>query len=285
MAGAWTERFHEQLTEAVEREYERQRRQRPKRQGRPRKTVVTGYLIGDDSNDCYDFVEHHSILDYFQGANNFSKIYRHYNTTNYKYELFCFQRWFVLYEFIVATDIEKCLYLDSDTMLYSDITEEQIKFSQFDFTLSYQTCGSIFFLNRVQALADYCQFLIDIYSKKERYYYDRMLAQYAIFKKNRMAGGACDMTAFSFYGYDHFGEIGEVSQIIGGSVFDPGINVSQPGFEMEKGIKKIIWKNAIPYGVQLKTANEIKFNSLHFQGETKRLMREHYTGNIDEIRF
>jgi hypothetical protein len=49
VAGAWTERFHEQLAEAVDREHERQRRQRPKRQGRPRKTVVTGYLIGDDS--------------------------------------------------------------------------------------------------------------------------------------------------------------------------------------------------------------------------------------------
>ena len=49
VAAAWTERFHEQLTEAVEREHERQRRQRPKRQGHPRKTVVTGYLIGDDA--------------------------------------------------------------------------------------------------------------------------------------------------------------------------------------------------------------------------------------------
>lgn len=49
IAGAWTDRFHEQLTEAVKREHERQRRQRPKRQGRPRKTDVTGYLIGDDS--------------------------------------------------------------------------------------------------------------------------------------------------------------------------------------------------------------------------------------------
>jgi hypothetical protein len=49
IAGAWTERFHEQLTETVKREHERQRRQRPKRPGRPRKTVVTGYLIGDDS--------------------------------------------------------------------------------------------------------------------------------------------------------------------------------------------------------------------------------------------
>lgn len=49
VAGAWTERFHEQLSEAVAREHERQRRSQTKRQGRPQKTVVTGYLIGDNS--------------------------------------------------------------------------------------------------------------------------------------------------------------------------------------------------------------------------------------------
>ena len=245
----------------------------------------TIYLIGDNSNDCYNFVEHHLYLNYFQGAYDFSKIYRHYNTTSYKYEVFCFQRWYILLEFLVNNQLEKCLYLDSDTMLYTDITKEQIKFSQFDFTLSYKTCGSIFFLNRVEALADFCQFLTDIYTKKERLYFDRMLAHYMTFKKNGMAGGACDMTAFDFYGYDHFGEIGEVSQIIDGSLFDPGINVPHPGFEMEKGIKKIIWKDAVPYGVQLKTANEIKFNSLHFQGETKRLMGKYFTGIIEENRL
>jgi len=49
VAGAWIERFHEQMAEQVEAEHERQRRHRPKGTGRPRKTVVTGYLIGDDS--------------------------------------------------------------------------------------------------------------------------------------------------------------------------------------------------------------------------------------------
>jgi hypothetical protein len=241
-------------------------------------------LIGDDSNDCYNFVEYHSLSNYFQGANEFSKIYRHFNTTPYKHELFCFQRWFILHEFLVARKLEKCLYLDTDTMLYTDVTEEHKKFTSFDFTLSFKTCGSVFFLNRLEALADFCQFLTDVYTKKERLYFDRMIAQFATFKKNGMAGGACDMTAFDFYSYEHFGEIGEVSQIIDGSVFDPGINVPQPGFEMEQGIKKIVWRDAVPYGLQLKTAKEIRFNSLHFQGDTKRFMAKFYTGIVDEIR-
>jgi hypothetical protein len=243
------------------------------------------YLIGDSSNNCYDSVEHHSFSNYFQRAHDFSKIYRHYNTTDYEYEIFCFQRWYILLEFLVNNQIEKCLYLDSDTMLYTDITKEQKKFAQFDFTMSYKTSGCTFFLNRVEALADFCQFLTDIYTKKERLYFDRMLAHYLILKKNGLAGGACDMTAFDIYSYDHFGEIGEVAQIIDGSVYDPSINVPHPGFEMEKGIKKIIWKNGDPYGIQQRTAKEIKFNSLQFQGKTKHLMGDCYTGSIGEIRF
>lgn len=49
MAGAWMERFHEQLAARVRAEHARQSRERPKRSGRPKAIVVTGYLIGDDS--------------------------------------------------------------------------------------------------------------------------------------------------------------------------------------------------------------------------------------------
>jgi len=49
VAGAWIERFAEQMRGRVEAEHARQRHERPKRKGRPRATVVTGYLIGDDS--------------------------------------------------------------------------------------------------------------------------------------------------------------------------------------------------------------------------------------------
>ncbi len=49
VAGAWIERFDQQLAEQVAAEHERQRRVRAKGTGRPRKSVVTGYLIGDDS--------------------------------------------------------------------------------------------------------------------------------------------------------------------------------------------------------------------------------------------
>jgi hypothetical protein len=45
----WWQRFAAQLAPAVAAERQRQQAARPKRRGRPRQPVVTGYLIGDDS--------------------------------------------------------------------------------------------------------------------------------------------------------------------------------------------------------------------------------------------
>ena len=89
--------------------------------------------------------------------------------------------------------------LDSDVLLYADVTEEMKKFRRFDFTLCWNTIGCVFFLNRMEGLQDLCQFMLDVYTKKDRYQYDRMVAQFALRQKNQLPGGACDMTALQLY--------------------------------------------------------------------------------------
>ena len=49
LAGTWLSRFRQQMQPRVEAEPDRPRTSRPQRSGRPKATVVTGYLIGDDS--------------------------------------------------------------------------------------------------------------------------------------------------------------------------------------------------------------------------------------------
>jgi len=239
------------------------------------------FLLGDSSNDVYDFVEHRPMTEYLRGAAEFQNIYKHYSTHTVDFELICFQRWFILREFVIVNNISQCLYLDSDTMLYADVTREWKKFEQFDFTLCWNSIGCVFFLNRLKGLDEFCQFLMDIYGSQNKFYYDRMVAHYAVRKKHQLTGGACDMTAFQFYSEGNFGQMGEASHIIDGAVYDPNINMPHPGFEMENGIKKIIWKNRQPYGKHLRTGEEIRFNSLHFNGRAKKLMSQYYTGNID----
>ena len=239
----------------------------------------TVYLLGDSLNDCYEGIEHHPFMDYFVAAEGFSKVYRHYNTTPYHYALFDFQRWFILKEFLCSNRLQKCLYLDSDTMLYADVTKEQERFSQFDFTLSLMLCGNTFFLNRLSALEDFCQFLMDIYMKNDRYHYDKLVAHFALRKRNGLKGGACDMTALQLFLLNHFDRIGEVAKVIDGAVYDPNINLAAPGFEMSNGIKRVFWKNTDPYGIYLRTGEQVRFSSLHFQGgNAKRLISQFYRG-------
>ena len=238
-------------------------------------------LLGDASTERHEFVEHHSMFDYFHGAAGFAEIYKHYSTHPVGFELINFQRWFILREFLVANGLERCLYLDSDTMLYADVTEDSKKFKHFDFTLSHAMIGCTFFLNRLDALTRFCDFLVDIYAGKDKYAYDRLVAHFTARRMNGLPGGACDMTAFQLYNELHFGEIGEVTQVIDGSVYDPAITSPVPGFEMQNGIKKLTWKNGVPYGTYVRTGEQVRFNSLHLQGQTKHLMSQYYRQNID----
>ncbi len=49
MAQTWQRKFRERLHPQVLAEHARQKAMRPKRRGRPKRIVVTGYLIFDDS--------------------------------------------------------------------------------------------------------------------------------------------------------------------------------------------------------------------------------------------
>src|SRR5215210_1922076 len=49
LAQIWRERFDAQVRERIAQAHARQRAARPTQLGRPKATVVTGYLIGDDS--------------------------------------------------------------------------------------------------------------------------------------------------------------------------------------------------------------------------------------------
>jgi hypothetical protein len=49
---------------------------------------------------------------------------------------------------------------------------------------------------------------------------------------------------------------------------------------MEGGVKKTIWRDGQPYGTYARTGDEVRFNSLHFNGSAKRLMAQYFTGTL-----
>ncbi|WP_416666457.1 hypothetical protein [Egbenema bharatensis] len=234
------------------------------------------YLLGDFSNNHYQFSEHYQIDDYFKGANDFAKSYQHFSTNPFQFELFCFQRWFVLRDFMRNNAISQCFHMDSDVMLFAEITSEYRNFSQFDFTLSRsQSSDSLSphcsFINSLEALDSFCDFLMRLY--REPQLTQLMEQQFLKRCRSGLPGGACDMTAFREYVASSSVRVGYTSDIINDSVYDHRIR-SSDGFVMNPlGLKQIQWIDNQPFG-KTSEGDLIKFNALHFQGNSKKFMKQ-----------
>jgi hypothetical protein len=217
-------------------------------------------------------IDDNLISNYSQKANEFSNLYEHLSTNNKDIELLCFNRWFILNEFMVSQNIDRCLYLDSDVMLYANVDNEIKKFEQFDFTLSHRCCGSNSFFT-LRGLTDFCDFLITTYSNKNSYDYEKISSHYYIRQKHGLPGGVCDMSLLEYHAYQKWGLVGEMMHIIDGSTYDHNINTSDQNFKMSNlGIKEIVFSENIPYGYQCSTGKTIRFNTLHYQGNAKRFL-------------
>ena len=126
-------------------------------------------LLGDETNETLAKqvgAEHYLICNYFSKALEFEKIYKHYSTNSYNFELFCFQRWFVVDEFINSEGLDKFLHIDSDVLLYADFSKE-LEFIDFinnyDLTYSHVSAHTSFFNSR-RALCEFCNFIFEIFS-------------------------------------------------------------------------------------------------------------------------
>lgn len=219
----------------------------------------------DDTNDPASC----NISLYLQSSDKFASVYEHLSTNGRDIELLCFQRWFILKDFMEKHNIDVCLHIDSDVMMYCNTDTEYEKFSQFDFTLSHRCCGSNSFFT-LNGLKKFCDFLMNFYRNKNSYDYDRIAAHYHTRQKHGLPGGVCDMTLLQHYSYLHCGKIGEMMHIIKGSTYDHNINEPDQYFRMNKGIKDITFVNGIPHCYQESTGKQIQFRTLHFQGPGKR---------------
>lgn len=240
----------------------------------PDATII---LLGENYNNRLNFVKYYNINEYKTEADNFKQYYKHFSTNSYNFELFCFQRWFILKDFINKHKIKQFFYCDSDVLLFNNLIKDN-NFKKFNFTLSEEFCAHNSFWNKSNEINLFCNFLKNVYTKNDQKTYNQLLDFWRNHQKNKKNGGICDMTLFNLYKKINHKKIGETSIIINNSTYDHNINTNKQGgvkFQNIFKFKKIIWINHIPY-VKTKDKNIIKFNSLHFQGNAKRYMERAY---------
>ena len=233
------------------------------------------YTIGDHATRLYSFIRHREVSDYFQGAKDFAGVYQHMSTNDFNFERFCFQRWFILLEFMQAENLEACFILDSDVLLYSRIQSLFQYYQQYKITVVNDWMASSIFIIERAGLEALCQFMLQMYT--DPYWLEQAQRKYEIDLLNDQ-GGVCDMTAFQFFRLSHPGEIGEAGRIINNATFDFTLYDTQ-GYEMDGNLRRFYWKDGVPYCKHLESGQLIRFHTLHLQGPGKRLAGKFYTGS------
>ena len=254
-------------------------------------------LLGDEANFelAHEVgVEHYYIKDYFKSARDFSKIYKHHSVNNYDFELFCLQRWFVINEFIKEQKIEKFLHIDSDVLLYADLTKEKgllDTVANYDMTIS-SVSGHTSFFNSQNVLNKFCNFICEIFNDVKFFEQFKNNPNDSQIHYNVAMGGIIsmfkplsDMTLLYFFSNLYDVRALNTSHIeINGGVIN-GNFMLNPAYAPLGSINYLVFdKNNVPNYIKYTDSGFefVRAYSLHFQGYNKKLMPKYCTYDKNE---
>lgn len=250
-------------------------------------------LMGDKSNDKYPFVTHAYLSDYFSGANNFANVYVHKNATSVEYELFCYQRWFCVYEYMVKNNLDDVFSLDSDVLVYDNLAELHNVVKEYDFAVSAKSLTpenpgwwiagppiGYFHRDTLKELLDF--FVASYQDKKYLKLFDEKMAWH---KSRNEPYGVCDMTQIFLFVRENANRLfnfstpfmvnGELNRI-DETILDTTECVADGAH------KKLVFENGAVYGFDRGTGQKLRFPLLHFQGynpvNAKEWIPDYYTG-------
>lgn len=233
-------------------------------------------LLGDDANKKYNhIVEHQKIEDYSIEADDFSKLYKHYSTQPYDYELFCFQRWFIWLNFMKRHKIDMALLPDTDVLILQDIALyfNHVK-KPFFFTKGYSNYMGFTYISRT-VLNEICNYITDSYKKEPQ---TRILkSTFENYLKIEKYGGISDITLFSNYEELHKPNIiNTETEGINNRVFIHSMKSNLFEYNAQNYVK-ISNKNGLYYVKQKDVLYSVI--GMHCFGTQKILMLKYYTGD------
>jgi len=251
-------------------------------------------LIGNDENrslldempDLIHVIPDHNHSDIL----SLKKNYVNRSTLPKDFELMCLFRWFFIRDFMKQNKIERCFHIDSDVLLFCDVWQAGEPFKKYGLTLSpwgdsYNMIGHTCYINDLQLLEKVCRMIQEYYSNPEKSrFLDEMYANLKTNKKNRHA--ISDMTFLKLFHDENPQLIGNVSDIVNGTTFDNRLTSCEGGYVANSRLfkdemKKIFFKNKIPYCRNKIHQKNIQFHSIHFHGPTKYMMKYFFQEEVD----
>jgi hypothetical protein len=160
----------------------------------------------------------------------------------------------------------KLFTMDSDVLLFENVSIDSKNYEKCDFTISQGACAHVNFLNNKKVLSEYYNLVIKFYQNKS------CLIDYT---------DGCTITDMSFWKHlaleGNF-KVGELTTIVSNSVYDAALLTKQNDIEMKGGIKYVSFKGGLPFG-KTKTGM-LRLKCLHCQGPTKFYMKYFVIGKV-----
>lgn len=220
-------------------------------------------------------------------VDQFEKVYHHLSKNPQEFELRCFTRWGLIKAMMEQYGVKTVFYCDSDVLLYTNVdqffpSDVEVSYSlpedQPEFRWSASAHVSIFSYEKLKALWN---FMLNTYVHKTETY-RQLKNKYKHHLATQSPGGVCDMTLLYLFAQKN--DVLPICKVVDGMTFDHNINSSEnllkSEYEMRQvagpygpmTIKDVKFSDGFPYCLNLDKDQNVKFNSLHFQGGAKSLM-------------
>lgn len=239
------------------------------------------FILTDTNFELYRQYNCIDISDYTHTNRIFDKLYHHHSTNSYFFEKTCFDRWFIINDFITDHSIDHFFYADCDVLILNDLKPvyENFIMGKYDgSTMFFQygensvTSAHTSFWN-AKLLTDFCKFINTTYANSQAF--DAILkdTQEGKFLDNR---NVSDMILLDVFRTQTKPNTLNLLLLEGeGICFDFNVNVSFNGNKHSYVISNIThikkltrYKNSI-YGCVEQTGSKktyVNFCTLHFQG-------------------
>ncbi|MEK6958766.1 MAG: hypothetical protein AABW59_01840 [archaeon] len=227
------------------------------------------FLLCEGTKENFDLVDKLPISNFNRYSGKLRKIYVHKNTSNPLIELFCIERWLILKDFMEKRKFKRIFTMDSDVLLFEDINKDSKNYSRFDVILAKGASAGLTFINNKKVLDKYCEIVLDFYRHK--------VGKVEYESNNTIT----DMSFWKELKRREVLNIGELTDALAGAVYDAGLLIEQNGIMMDNGMKRILFKDSLPYGET--KGSTIRLKCLHCQGPTKFYMKHFSKGRLTLI--
>lgn len=238
--------------------------------------------------------EWYSISDYTSSLfEQFTKLYMHLSPNSKWFELVCFERYFLLLNFMKRSGINRSIMVDSDVLLFGEIAKIYMA-DEFDFGCGYdgkeELNPCVLYWN-IDALENFVIFCYELYKDRNK---RRMILDIYMRRKGegklKSEGGVSDMTLLylwmksSTYKYkDIFSE--NLRFFIDGNYNCAKQKDIRYKMKINREVKKILFIKNWPYVIEEKSKKRRKVVAIHCQGIAKKYVKLLYMRQAHAKRY